>query len=552
MSIAVSGGTDKGYSFSGETGTTGLVREETGELGLAVASESICLVGGNTWSFKPETVERFGSEADLFVVGSLGCSAGHGLSFSDDGVSKSWAVAVDMEGYSLGQILTWKNSYTLQASSMNDDGSSITCTKGLRIPYDSALKLGGNSLFSFSEYGLIVGSGLQIFSSTFRILSTSMTANGVVTASSTISSDSYIFSSDCRISYSSDDSCVLIEGSIGTSSLQLGSEVTLNGDLVLDGAHNAIFDTVQIDGELIIEAGTPNISLYGDGSTSIYIGKGSALITIDAEQAAFDTDSASVPHSFLNDIYSYKFYLNSSTSTFRTDLLEMSWNGSEMVFGTHGQFLFSSAGAQIRLSTGVQFVTLDAGAAYPDSCEVGDVSASLDDYSYRLILYIPKGAGDQLYLNTAGEVGVPTSTIKAKENIARLEFDPFKVLELQPRRFTWKRNGKKSFGLIAEEVNEVLPQLVNYRNGEISSVKYDWISVLYIPVLKNLFGRLEQLESSFVFSGDAVPFDPAAHMADLRDLRIKTDQSKQELSKMLEEGEALGEELAQLEAAVFN
>ena len=57
--------------------------------------------------------------------------------------------------------------------------------------------------------------------------------------------------------------------------------------------------------------------------------------------------------------------------------------------------------------------------------------------------------------------------------------------------------GEKSFGLIAEEVHEVLPELVILdKNQEPKSIDYPLLSVLLLSELKKMKARIDILEGN--------------------------------------------------------
>jgi len=96
-----------------------------------------------------------------------------------------------------------------------------------------------------------------------------------------------------------------------------------------------------------------------------------------------------------------------------------------------------------------------------------------------------------------------SSSLALKDNVRTIEIDTSKVLTLSPRTFEWKdaetvpeyRRGVKDFGLIAEEVHEILPELVIYDgNNEPAEINYHMISVLLLEEMKNLKARIEVLE----------------------------------------------------------
>ena len=101
------------------------------------------------------------------------------------------------------------------------------------------------------------------------------------------------------------------------------------------------------------------------------------------------------------------------------------------------------------------------------------------------------------------------SSERFKENIIDLDFDSSKIYDLLPRTFKWKDAeqagipvvGQIDFGYIAEEVHEILPQLVGYDNFEDgdnlpASVHYNQITVLLVEEMKKLRARIEVLEGN--------------------------------------------------------
>ncbi|UCC31402.1 MAG: tail fiber domain-containing protein [Phycisphaerales bacterium] len=94
------------------------------------------------------------------------------------------------------------------------------------------------------------------------------------------------------------------------------------------------------------------------------------------------------------------------------------------------------------------------------------------------------------------------SSKRYKTCIADLDTDPDAVLKLNPVRFQWKTTGGQDIGLIAEEVDEVIKDLVAYdQEGRPDAVKYDRLSLYLLAVLKELKAendavkeRLEALE----------------------------------------------------------
>ena len=84
-----------------------------------------------------------------------------------------------------------------------------------------------------------------------------------------------------------------------------------------------------------------------------------------------------------------------------------------------------------------------------------------------------------------------TSDVKLKENIERVEGALDKVSQLDGVTFTWKKDGQASAGVIAQNVEEVLPSAVKevetLDGEEINKhVDYNQLSALFIEAIKEL------------------------------------------------------------------
>ena len=90
-----------------------------------------------------------------------------------------------------------------------------------------------------------------------------------------------------------------------------------------------------------------------------------------------------------------------------------------------------------------------------------------------------------IYINTSGQIGYITSSLRYKVNISSME-DVSWLYQLRPVNFVYKSDNSqtKQYGLIAEEVEDVNPSFVSYNDdGEVETVSY---SQLVTPMLKAL------------------------------------------------------------------
>jgi hypothetical protein len=87
-----------------------------------------------------------------------------------------------------------------------------------------------------------------------------------------------------------------------------------------------------------------------------------------------------------------------------------------------------------------------------------------------------------------------TSAERYKDNIQTLEGSP--ILQLRPVTFDWKSTGEKDYGLIAEEVDHYLPELVKKNEeGIVEGIKYSKLTALLIKVVQDQQSQINSLEN---------------------------------------------------------
>jgi hypothetical protein len=97
-------------------------------------------------------------------------------------------------------------------------------------------------------------------------------------------------------------------------------------------------------------------------------------------------------------------------------------------------------------------------------------------------------------IDSAGQLGTVSSSVRYKENIQDMGSKTDRLMKLRPVVFTMKNDNLKSerYGLLAEEVHSVFPELVIYnKEGQPETVRYENLAVM----LLNEFQKLRQLFS---------------------------------------------------------
>lgn len=127
--------------------------------------------------------------------------------------------------------------------------------------------------------------------------------------------------------------------------------------------------------------------------------------------------------------------------------------------------------------------TIDTNLTPQDGWEVG--AFVVDHYGNVEI------SGD-IYLNGS----IQTSSARFKQNIEPLSDPLDTVQQLRGVSFDWKKDGRHDIGVVAEEVAEVLPELVRYDNGgDVRGVDYAKLSAVLIEAVKAQQAQIEELKT---------------------------------------------------------
>lgn len=101
-----------------------------------------------------------------------------------------------------------------------------------------------------------------------------------------------------------------------------------------------------------------------------------------------------------------------------------------------------------------------------------------------------------IFVTAAGLIKFVSSSERYKKDIVSLTTPSEKIYDLEPVNFTWKETGEKDFGLIAEKVHELIPELAVLKDGRPESVKYSMLSVLLLNEVQKLKKEIEQLKEN--------------------------------------------------------
>lgn len=108
-------------------------------------------------------------------------------------------------------------------------------------------------------------------------------------------------------------------------------------------------------------------------------------------------------------------------------------------------------------------------------------------------------SGSTVVVNSDGQLGVAASSRRYKREIKPMDKGSESVLALKPVTFQYKddKTGTPQFGLIAEDVADVNPNLVvRDKNGEIYTVRYDAVNAMLLNEFLKEHRKVEEQEAT--------------------------------------------------------
>jgi len=140
-----------------------------------------------------------------------------------------------------------------------------------------------------------------------------------------------------------------------------------------------------------------------------------------------------------------------------------------------------------------------AGATTSDAITITNATASTDKTTGALI--VTGGVGVSGDINAGGDiVAYASSDRRLKDNIQPILNPLQKINQIGGYSFDWNVEKQhiykgKDYGVIAQEIEEILPELVDTRDNGYKAVKYDKLVSLLIEGIKDLSKEIENLKS---------------------------------------------------------
>ena len=245
---------------------------------------------------------------------------------------------------------------------------------------------------------------------------------------------------------------------------------------------------------------------------------GTNVLTVDETEVDINTASLSVTTTGVTGVEytTDTFTVTAGTNVLTVDETEVDVTTASLVVTTTGvtgtafttDTFTVTAGTNVltvdetetELTTPSLVVTVSGATGIDFTADVFKVTAgtnilTVDETDFKLE-GLASGVGTALVLDGSSNILLDSSSSRYKHDIKDLDIDSSKIYDLKPKSFKFNVTNMDSFGLIAEEVNETIPELVvKNKKNEIESVMYNRLPILLLCELKKLRAELDEIKN---------------------------------------------------------
>ena len=303
-----------------------------------------------------------------------------------------------------------------------------------------------------------------------------------------------------------------LDGGITIDNITIdGTEIDLSsGDLDIDVAGNIRLDADDSGEVRFLDGGTQYAAIKKDGNNALF-----QSIVADGDFVIQGIDGSSIISAVTFDMS------EQGSATFNKNILfadngkVLMGNGIDLALfsdGTHGLVQTQNGNFSVDCANTIILDADDGEIQFKDAgTEVGIINMASSNFAFESkvsdkdIIFKGNDGGSDVTALTLdmSDAGAATfnnnvtafSDERLKDNIETLEDGLDKVEQL--RGVTYTRDGRKNIGVIAQEVEKILPEIVLTADDEMGtkSVDYSRITAVLIEAIKELSERVKELEN---------------------------------------------------------
>lgn len=322
-------------------------------------------------------------------------------------------------------------------------------------------ELGANVTNQTIKTSLLVGN-----SSVNTVINSSSISVSSIVANGSVGTDGQILTSNGTVSYWANTTSsganrtysVTVVSGIQNTFTTTAPFVTGTTDVYLNGVH--------LSNSEYLEVNSTAIQLTSDAVNGSVV-EVSGWVTVNTLVAGANTTIQFNDSGYINSSSSFTWNKSSDLLTIGNSSVNTTVNSTSVAIGannlTVGTSLYAVSNGNVGIGTSSPSYPLDVN---------GNINSSNTIFAVHF---------DNV------------SDISLKENILPLNNSINKLNNLYPVSFNWKSTKEQSFGLIAQEVEQILPQIVHQKDDGTKTVSYIQIIALLIDAVKDLQRQIDDI-----------------------------------------------------------
>tara|TARA_R110002020_G_scaffold16456_4_gene58092 strand:- start:918 stop:1604 length:687 start_codon:yes stop_codon:yes gene_type:complete len=185
-----------------------------------------------------------------------------------------------------------------------------------------------------------------------------------------------------------------------------------------------------------------------------------------------------------------------ATSFIKSDGTPISGGGGGATWGNYDSNAGVTTTKKVKIQNNLEVTGV---STFSGSVSIGGTLTYEDVTNIDSVGFITARSGIKVLAGGIDAVGVVTATtfnstsdIKLKNNVTTVVNALEVINQLRGVRFDWKESGVGDYGVIAQELEEILPELVS--QGDPKTVNYNGIIGVLIESIKELSEKVKSLE----------------------------------------------------------
>lgn len=441
-------------------------------------------IGGASGSDKLTITGSIRADLGASGISAIFTGTGSNLQISHDGTTAVNFINTGGGGYVFKAGNTTSTIFSLSNAGAATFDSSVTPKGGLIFNTTQSVSTSGSIGFNSSVGIFIYGkTGTE---ADFRIYN----ASGLTVMSNTTGTQNVVFTSNVQAKNFS------ITGTYGYS-----GQIVQQADIFGGSATNLLIQSSSGNNIGFLTNGSTTFSMFINTSNNVGIG------TTDPQSklhiiSALGTAVISIGETGNNtrlSIGQESSYTGNFINSSNIDLKLM----SNLSGGSGGNIIFMTGSSGVNTER-ARFTTT---ALLVNTTSALDSSAKFQVNGNVYLSNQPSGAGTgTLKYNAAtGLVSYDASSRIYKKDIIELKYGLDSILKMQPKKYKWKSNDAEDLGFIADEMYNIIPEIVflannkinqtELKDGEPLGINYDRLGAILVKGIQELKAELDEIKT---------------------------------------------------------